>query len=158
MIELEYFLERECETLVYQLIQFSPSEPWKILLDGELLGSITKHEAEWRQLNGEKLQDYLFDGITRLIDAQNFNGLPQEILSRWGNYIEQVLPRSDREYLVVCRAEISFKTFERVFSRFVSDLLKDEWLVEFKVFNHDFSEDFTVLAKPVVWRKEVVGW
>lgn len=158
MIELEYFLERECETLVYQLIQFSPSEPWKIVLDGELLGSVSKQGFEWKQLTGEELQDYLFKGMTTLIDAQNFNVLPQEVISRWGNYIDQVLPRSDSAYLVVCRSGISFKTFERVFSRFVSDLLKDEWSVEFQVFNHDFSEDFTVLAKPVVWRKEAAGW
>ncbi|MFC3560287.1 hypothetical protein [Pedobacter jamesrossensis] len=159
MIELDYFLKvDEYSTLVYQVIQFSAGEPWRVVADGILLGSLEKLDGKWRQLSGDDFSLELFSGVSALIDEQHFNDLPLQISSRWPNLISEVLCRSDQEYLVVCKAGINFRSFEGIFSRFVSGLLKDEWPVSFKVFNHDFSQDFSVTARPGIWKKNMAGW
>jgi len=149
MIELEYFLDRENGAVeVYQLIRFARAEPWRIVLEGELLGSIEKLQGSWGQLSGEPLSAELFGHLTRHIDSQHFNRLPEQLCQRWPKQIETVVARSDAEYLVICKAALNFKSFEGIFSRFVPGLLQDEWSVSFRVFNHDFSEDFSLLAAP----------
>ncbi len=159
MIELEYFLSDVDATVsVYQVIQFSPDDPWRVVLDGELLGSIDKIEGSWRQLSGEDFSVQFFNEIVAFIEKQNFNNLPAALISRWNNQIQEVVTRSDQEYLVICKAGISFSSFEGIFSRFVICLLKDEWPVNFRVFSHDFSQDFSLLAKPVVLKKHTLGW
>lgn len=159
MIELAYFLPDENDkVVVYQVIQFSPDDQWRVVLDGELLGSFDKFEGQWRQLSGEDFSNQFFSGIVNFVDMQNFNDLPAALMQRWNKQILEVVSRSDQEYLIVCKAGIGFNSFEGIFSRFVSGLLKDEWPVSFRVFNHDFSQDFTLLAKPLVLEKNIVGW
>ncbi|SDG74123.1 hypothetical protein SAMN05421827_11097 [Pedobacter terrae] len=159
MTELEYFFEGENGiSAVYQLICFGAGEPWKIVLDGELIGCMEKWQGTWRQQSGDELNEDLLIGITKHIDAQYFNCLPKEICSRWPNLVEKVVLRSDTAYMIICKEGISFKSFQRIFSRFVPGLLKDEWAVNFQVFNHDFSDDFSLRAKPLVYKKESFGW
>ncbi len=159
MIELEYFLERSAgEVLVYQVIQFSAEEPWRVVFDGEVLGSLKKLEGKWKQLSGNDLPAEMVSGIVALVDGQYFNDLPTQILSRWPNLIAEVVCKSDQDYLVICKVDISFKSFQGIFSKFISGLLQDEWAVSFRVFNHDFSDDFYVEAKPVIWKKDKQGW
>lgn len=159
MTELEYFFEAENGiSEVYQLIRFGAGEPWKIVLDGELIGSMEKWQGTWRQQSGDELKEDLLISLARHIDAQYFNCLPQEICSRWPNLVEKVVLRSDTAYMIICKEGISFKSFQRIFSKFVPGLLKDEWLVNFQVFNHDFSDDFSLRAKPLVYKKESFGW
>jgi len=159
MIELECFFDGENGTVeVYQLIRFAVGEPWRVVLDGELLGSVEKMQGNWRQLSGAELKAGIFNGLTRHIDDQYFNRLPEELCLRWPNQIEKVLATSDEEYLVICKAAVSFKSFEGIFSRFVPGMLKDEWIVKFRVFNHDFSDDFLLEAKPRCRGKESYGW
>jgi len=159
MTELEYFFEGENGVSeLYQLIRFGAGEPWKIVLNGELIGSLEKQHGAWAQLSGNGFSRELLNGITTYIDAQYFNSLPAEICSRWPNLVEKVLLRSDTAYMIICKEGISFKSFQRIFSRFVPGLLKDEWTVNFQVFNHDFSDDFSLLAKPLVYKKESFGW
>lgn len=148
MTQLDYFFTGENEdTESYQLIQFSPSEPWRIVLDGEYLGSIEKVGKDWRQKSGKNLDTTFFTGITTFIESQHFNSLPNEILSRWPKLIQEVIMKSDEKYLVICKASIHFESFERIFTRFISGQLKDEWPISFQVYNHDFSADFTVQAR-----------
>ncbi|MCX2586294.1 hypothetical protein [Pedobacter sp. MR22-3] len=159
MIELEFFSRKaNDELLIYQMIQFSPEDPWRLLLEGELLGSMEKSEGTWHQVSGTDFSPSFLRELAAFIDQQNFNHLPLALTSRWGNLIHKVIIKSDREYLVVCKADISFRSFEGIFSKFVSGLLKDEWSVTFQVFNHDFSDDFTVQAKPTVRQKNKTGW
>ncbi|MGN7986254.1 hypothetical protein ACTJKC_02880 [Pedobacter sp. 22226] len=159
MIELEYFFDGENGAVeVYQLIQFGAGEPWRIVLDGELLGSLEKLQGTWRQLSGDELRTELFNGLICHINNQYFNSLPEQICSRWPNLVEKVVLKSDEAYLVICKEGISFKSFERIFSRFVPGLLKDEWVVKFQVFNHDFSDDFLLEASPLVDKRETFGW
>ena len=160
MIELEYFLPQaeEDEVLMYQVIQFSPDDPWRVVFNGELIGSLDKIEGKWIQVSGKDFSNQSFEDISNFIDKQNFNDLPAALMSRWNKQIHEVVPRSDQEYLVVCKDGIGFKSFEGIFSRFVSGLLKDEWPVNFRVFSHDFSEDFTILTKPVRPKKNTIGW
>jgi len=158
-MELEYFLESKNGAVeVYQLIRFGAGEPWRIVLDGELIGSLENLNGTWRQLSGDTLGAELFKGLTGHIDAQYFNRLPQEICSRWPNLVEKIVSRSDADYMVICKENISFKNFEQLFSKFIPGLLKDEWSVKFQVFNHDFSDDFLLTARPLVYKKEKFGW
>lgn len=159
MIELEYFFEMGNGAVRgYQLIRFGAGEPWRIVMDGELLGSLENLHGSWRQLSGDDIGAELFDGLTGHIDHQYFNSLPGEICSRWPNLVEKVILNSDTTYMVICKEGISFNSFERIFSRFVPGLLKDEWAVKFQVFNHDFSDDFLFEARPLVYKKEIFGW
>jgi len=159
MIELEYFYDGENgAVMVYQLIQFEAGEPWRIVLDGELLGSLENPQGTWRQLSGDDLSAELFNSLTGHIDNQYFNILPEEICSRWPNLVERVVLISDAAYMVICKEGISFRSFERIFSRFIPGLLKNEWAVKFQVFNHDFSDDFLLESRPLVYKKEIFGW
>ncbi|GGE48840.1 hypothetical protein EV200_10439 [Pedobacter psychrotolerans] len=159
MIELEcFFTQADTEILVYQVIQFSPEDSWRVVLDGELMGSLDKFDGNWKQLSGEDFSEELLNSLIKLIEKQHFNQLPLALTSRWNNMIHEVVAKSDQEYLVVCKSGISFKSFEGIFSKFVPGLLKDEWPISFQVFNHDFSDDFTVLAKPTVRKKNMAGW
>lgn len=159
MTELEYFFDDESGiSVVYQLIRFGVGEPWKIVLDGELIGSMQKWQGTWKLQNCDELSKDLLIGLTGHIDAQYFNYLPHEICSRWPNLVEKVVLRSDAAYMIICKEGINFKSFQGIFSKFVPGLLKDEWSVNFQVFNHDFSDDFSLLAKPLVYKKESFGW
>ncbi len=61
MVELEYFFDGKNGVVeVYQLIRFATDEPWSIVLDGELLGSIEKLHDTWRQDSGNDLSTELF--------------------------------------------------------------------------------------------------
>lgn len=159
MIELAcFFTKADAEILVYQVIQFSPEDSWRVVLDGELMGSIDKFNGTWKQLSGDDFPGELFDEIVTLIEKQYFNQLPSALMSRWNNIIHEVVARSDHEYLVVCRSGVSFESFKGIFSKFVPGLLKDEWPISFQVFNHDFSDDFTVLAYPVIHHDRAIAW
>ncbi|NTE01317.1 hypothetical protein G6M26_01820 [Agrobacterium tumefaciens] len=158
MIELAcFFMQTDAKIIVYQLIQFSPEDSWRVVLDGELMGSIDKLDGNWKQLSGEDFPEELLGSIIKLIAQQHFNQLPSALMSRWNNMIHEVILKSDQEYLVVCKPAISFKSFEGIFSKFVPGLLKDEWPVSFQVFNHDFSDDFTVLAYPVIHQDSAIA-
>ncbi|RYD71107.1 MAG: hypothetical protein EOP53_24225 [Sphingobacteriales bacterium] len=149
MTQLDYFFTHPNGTTEsYQLIRFALQEPWRIILEGEYLGSVEKVGEEWRQLSGGDLDTAFFNGITTFIESQHFNSLPNEILSRWPKLVQEVVMRSDQEYLVICREGIHFEHFYRIFTRFVPLMLKDEWPVTFQVYNHDFSEDFNAIMNP----------
>ncbi|SDD14223.1 hypothetical protein [Pedobacter soli] len=150
MIELDYFFtESDEKSSHYQLIQFSQNEPWRLVQDGELLGSLEKWNGKWQQLSGSPLSDALLEGICKLIESQHYHELPVQLLSRWGNVIAEVITKSDDEYLIICKERVSFRSFTSIFSKFVSTMLKDEWPVRFQLFNADFSEDFEIMAQPV---------
>jgi len=150
MIELDYFFPQSGEkSSHYQLIQFSQNEPWRLVQDGELLGSLEKWNGKWQQLSGNPLSDALLEGIYKVIESQHYHQLPVELMSRWGNVIAEVVTQSDAEYLIVCKEAVSFRSFTGIFSKFVSALLKDEWPVRFRLFNSDFSEDFELTVHPV---------
>ncbi|WP_175636391.1 hypothetical protein [Pedobacter ghigonis] len=150
MIELDYFFTQNDEKSGhYQLIQFAQNEPWRLVQDGELLGSLEKWNGKWQQLSGNPLSDALLQGISKMIESQHYHQLPAQLLSRWGNVIAEVVTKSDHEYLIICKEEVSFRSFVTIFSKFVSTMLKDEWPVSFKLFNADFSEDFELTAHPV---------
>lgn len=150
MIELDYFFtESDEKSSHYQLIQFSQNEPWRLVQDGELLGSLEKWNGKWKQLTGSPLSDVLLEGICKLIESQHYRQLTEQLLSRWGNVIAEVITKSDDEYLIICKERVSFRSFTSIFSKFVSTMLKDEWPVRFQLFNADFSEDFEITAQPV---------
>jgi hypothetical protein len=147
MIELDYFFETPAgETLTYQLIQFSMNGPWSVLEGDEFLGSIEKRNGKWMAVLGEYLPCEMIQGAGSLIDQQYYQTLPSEVCTRWPKLIAEVITKSDHEYMVICKPLINFEAFERIFTKFVPGLLKDEWSVDFQVYNHDFSEDFVLEA------------
>lgn len=70
--------------------------------------------------------------------------LAQKIIQKWEDFIEQVIMKSDSEYIIVARSGINFMAFKRFFSEYIGNLVEDEWAVEFKVYNADFDDDFLV--------------
>jgi hypothetical protein len=147
MIEIDFFYPQDLgQPLAFQLIRFAREEPWDIVLHGELLGRIEKKDGHWRGCFSNDLPDNFILLAGQLIDAQHYNQLPSQIKDRWAKQVAEVITESDRAYMVVCKPEINFLAFKGIFSRFVPGLLKDEWAVKFKVFSHDFNQDFELLV------------
>lgn len=147
MIELDFFYPlNDPNALAYQLICFDTKACWKILLDGELLGSFEKQNNAWKKLTGEWVNDDFIVAAGNLIDAQAYNRLPNEICTRWEKQIAEVIAESDHSYLVICKPDINFAAFTKIFSRFIPGLLKDEWKITFKIYSHDFNEDLQLVT------------
>ena len=146
MIELTYFHPLEAHT-VYQVIQFRIEEPWKVVEDGELLGSVEKMDGVWRYMGQRLLNDEMIKGIGDLIDQQHFNQLPLDIKRHWADDVQEALAQGDNRYLVICRPDIDFHRFEKVFRTYISELVKDGWEIRFRVYDAEMSNDFEVLIK-----------
>ncbi|SMC54342.1 hypothetical protein [Pedobacter africanus] len=148
MIELVYF-DRNAVTEAYQVIQFRAGESWRIARDGELLGSVEKLNGVWRGREGSKLAEELIGNIGRLIDAQHFNKLPSDIKLHWPAQVQEVIPSGDEEYLVIAKPEIDFERFVIIFTAYIPHLLKDEWLVLFKLYDAGMNQDWEVSARAI---------
>jgi len=147
MTELNYFFERSNgEMMNYQLIQFTVNAPWSVLDGDEFLGSIEKNDGKWIAVLGNNLTHTIVQGAGNLIDKQHYHALPAEICARWPKLVAEVIAKSDDMYMVVCKPEINFQTFKRIFTKFIPGLLKDEWPVDFYVYNDSFNEDFVLMA------------
>jgi len=145
MIELNYFLEEQIQT-VYQVIQFRPGEPWRIVDSGELLGSIEKSEGLWKLRCQGSISETIVNKIGRLIDDQEFNLLPMSIKNRWKEEVLETIAQSDNTYLVVCRKGIDFERFEKIFRAYISQLVKDRWEISFNIYDSEMESDFQVLV------------
>jgi hypothetical protein len=144
MIELTYF---ENSTQLFQVIQFRAGDSWRIVLDGELLGSIIKLDGQWVANRNTILVKGLVESIGKFIDLQHFNQLPAELKTRWSMYIQQVIIQGDDQYLIVCWPETDFSRFEKIFRTYISTLVKDRWEILFRVYDSEMSADFQVLVK-----------
>lgn len=148
MIELVYF-DQNAVNRAYQVIQFRAGESWRISREGELLGSMEKLNGIWRGRGGSELADELIGNIGRLIDAQHFNRLPDEIKTHWPAQVQEVIPTGDVEYLVVAKPEVDFDKFVKIFTAYVPHLLKDEWPVLFKLYDAGMNRDLEVTAQGI---------
>lgn len=142
MVELNYFPEDN--ESVYQVIQFRAGEPWRIVDAGELLGSIEKLDGSWYLKGKAALAGNLIDGIGKLIDSQNFNQLPQDIKLHWSPYVHEAIAQGDHEYLVICKPDIDFERFEKVFRSYINTLVKDQWEIRFRIYDAMMANDFEV--------------
>ncbi|TCD18986.1 hypothetical protein EZ456_21085 [Pedobacter psychrodurus] len=144
MIELDFFFNLPNGDLMhFQLIQLSRGEPWTVLDHDQVLARIAKEDGEWKSSLGKSLSEALIQNIGLFIDRQQYEHLPNEIKLRWPKLIEDIIVNSDTEYMVICKPFVNFRSFEKMFEKFVPAMIKDEWTILFKVYNHDFSEDFT---------------
>ncbi len=144
MIELDFFFNLpNGDVMHFQLIQLSRAEPWTVLDHDQLLGRMTKESGEWKPLSGSSLSAALIQNIGLFIDQQEYQKLPNEIKLRWPKLVEEIIVKSDSEYMVICKPFVNFRSFEKLFEKFVPPMIKDEWEISFKVYNHDFGEDFT---------------
>jgi len=146
MIELTYFSKND-DREAYQVIQFRTGEPWRIAVKGELLGSIEKLDGVWYGRCILGLDDHLVQDIGNLIDIQYFNELPQVLKTHWQDYIHEAVAQGDNQYLVICKPDIDFERFERVFKAYIPALVKDEWEIRFRVYDAAMATDFDVLVK-----------
>ena len=143
MIELDFFFDLpNGDIMHFQLIQLSRSEPWTVLDHKQVLERITKEDGKWKTLLGSSLSEELIQSIGLFIDRQQYQNLPIEIKLRWPKLIEEIIVNSDAEYIVVCKLFVNFRSFEKMFEKFVPAMIKDEWAINFKVYSHDFEEDF----------------
>ncbi|MBG6234166.1 hypothetical protein IWX76_000721 [Pedobacter sp. CAN_A7] len=146
MIELIYFPPPDAQK-AYQLIQFHTGEPWNVVEDGELLASIEKLNGTWRSMGDTKLNDLLIQSIGVLIDKQHFNRLPLEIKKHWTEYVQEAIAQGDNQYMVICKPEIDFNRFEKVFRTYIPGLVSDDWEIRFRVYNAEMSSDFEVFVR-----------
>ena len=142
MVELNYFLDDN--QTVFQVIQFRSGEPWRIVDSGELLGSIEKLDGSWYLRGKAAIAEDLIKGIGNLIDAQHFNNLPAEMKMHWSAYIHETIAQGDHEYLVICKPAIDFQRFEKLFRSYISNLVKDQWEIRFRVYDAEMANDFDV--------------
>ncbi|NII82185.1 hypothetical protein FHT21_001230 [Pedobacter sp. SG908] len=143
MIELDFFFNLPNRDIMhFQLIQLSREEPWTVFYCDHVLAGIIKEGKEWKQLSGEVLPEELLQNIGLFIDRQQYRKLPDELKWRWPKLIEEIIVNSDSEYMVICKPFVNFRSFEKMFEKFVPAMIKDEWAINFKVYSHDFEEDF----------------
>jgi hypothetical protein len=143
MIELDFFFNLpNGDIMHFQLIQLSRGELWTILDYEQVLERIVKEDGKWKTLLGSSLSEELIQNIGLFIDRQQYQNLPIEIKLRWPKLIEEIIVNSDSEYMVVCKPFVNFRSFEKMFEKFVPAMIKDEWAINFKVYRHDFGEDF----------------
>lgn len=145
MIELIYF--NDAASKAYQLIQFRAGEPWRVVDDGELLASMEKLDGRWLVRGKGVISESLIECIGGLIDLQHFNRLPLEIKTHWTDEVQEAIAQGDNQYLVICKPDIDFQRFEKVFRTYISTLVKDEWEIRFRVYDADMSNDFEVFVK-----------
>ena len=150
MVELNYFLEGDSQA-VYQVIQFRKGEPWRIVDAGELIGSIEKLDGSWYLRGKAALDETLINGIGKLIDAQHFNQLPEEIKKHWSPYVHEAIAQGDHEYLVICKPGIDFERFEKVFRSYIAGLVRDQWEIRFRIYDAAMSHDFEVLVNSSIY-------
>ena len=143
MIELDFFFNLPNGDIKHlQLIQLSRGELWTVLDHEQILEKMLKEDGKWKTLLSSSLSEELIQNIGLFIDRQQYQNLPIEIKLRWPKLIEEIIANSDSEYLVVCKPFVNFRSFEKMFEKFVPAMIKDEWAINFKVYSHDFSEDF----------------
>ncbi|MDQ0639897.1 hypothetical protein QF042_003462 [Pedobacter sp. W3I1] len=143
MIQLDFFFNLpNGDIMHFQLIQLSRDEPWTVLDQNQVLARIAKEEEGWKQLSGKALSEEILQNIGLFIDRQQYQKLPNEIKLRWPKLVEEIIVKSDSEYMVICKPFVNFRSFEKMFEKFVPAMIKDEWVINFKVYSHDFDEDF----------------
>lgn len=146
MIELIYFSEKQTGMPAYQVIQFNPGEPWQIVDGDEVIGRMQKLEGLWSLHALSNVPDGLVTGIANLIEQQGFNRLPAKIKEHWEPYVHEVVTQSDALYLIVCRQNVDFDRFKKLFWGYIGELIKDPWQIRFRVYNADMSDDFEVVV------------
>ena len=147
MIELVYFSGIDNKKKAYQLIQERPGAPWQVVDGDELIGLMEKVSDLWNLSCYTPVSEGLCTGLAKLIESQHFNQLPDDIKRHWPDQVIEVVTVTDDEYLVICKAGIDLDRFEKVFSSYISQLLRDEWPVVFKIYDSGMNSDFVVIAK-----------
>jgi len=144
MVSLDYLFEEKGQLNAYQIVRFAPGEPWLVLDEGLLIATILKSEKSWTEIAPANLEEEKLEKIGRFIDKQHFNFLPEKIKTHWSDAVKEVIMQNDSEYLVICKSDIEFDRFKNVFSAFITELVEEEWAVEFKVYNANFTNEFIV--------------
>lgn len=143
MIELDFFFNLPNGDIKhFQLKQTKGTEPWTVFLHDQELGRMIKEREGWKQLSGDVLPEELMHSMGVFIDEQQHQCLPDEIKLRWPGIIEEIIVNSDVEYIVICKPFVNFRSFEKMFEEFVPGMIKEEWAINFKVYSHNFDEDF----------------
>lgn len=145
MIKLHYIHEDPTESLgfcAYLLLQEENQQSFLILNDDEILGQIEMINGDWRNLSDQKLDEQFVQSIGKFLIGQQFLKLPKLIKDRWPMWVEEVIVQSESIYLIVAKPNIEFHSFEKIFRDFIPQLIKDEWLICFKVYDAKFEAGF----------------
>ncbi|MCX2474911.1 hypothetical protein OQZ33_11265 [Pedobacter sp. MC2016-05] len=145
MIKLHYIHEDPTESLgfcAYLLLQEENQQSFIILNDDEILGQIELINGYWRNLSDQKLDEQFVQSIGKFLKGQQFLKLPKLIKDRWPMWVEEVIVQSESMYLIVAKPNIEFHSFEKIFRDFIPQLVKDEWLICFKVYDAKFEAGF----------------
>ena len=148
MIELMYFSKSGQDKKAYHLQQSRPGEPWEIVDGDELIGILEKEQGLWRLHCLADLPKGMCTELAKLVDAQHFNRLPQDIKTHWPGKVLEVVIVDDAQYLVICQPGTELDSFIKIFTAYTPYLLKDEWPVVFRIYDSAMSEDATVLLCP----------
>lgn len=141
---LDYLFGEGQDMDAYQIVRFSQGEPWHVLHNGFLLGSLNKVAERWILVDGKNLCNERVIAIGNFIDSQHFNLLPDKIKMHWVEQVQEVIMENDSSYMVICREGIEFSRFKLMFCSFIPELIEEEWPVKFSVYNAAFSDDFEV--------------
>ncbi|RYD79407.1 MAG: hypothetical protein EOP55_04830 [Sphingobacteriales bacterium] len=150
MIKFHYVYEDTSQQLglgVCVLLQQEPEGPFLILDGDEILGQLDFVNGCWCNSSNKENDDDFMKSVSRFINEQQFLKLPLHIKKRWPFMIEEVIVKSESSYLIVTKAGVNFSSFERIFKGFISEIVKDEWAVVFKVFNAEFDDEFVFEVK-----------
>lgn len=144
MVTLNFLYDISKETQLYILKQEERNNPFKVFYNEELIVEIDQVKDKWIQISEGSLDNHLLYRIGEFIDRQNYRKLPNEIKTHWFNDVEEALATADDFYLIITRTETDFDRFEKTFRNYISNLVKDEWQITFRVCDADFNNEFIV--------------
>lgn len=127
----------------FQISQSAPEDLWCIYEDNTLLARITRIQETWKQLSGDALPKELIRGAGAHIQQVYYNSVALQIKERWPGIIGSVEKKSNAEIAIICKPQVNLSTFRSIFCKHVTRLFTQEVNMELKVYNYNFSQDFS---------------
>jgi hypothetical protein len=144
MTELNYHFKNIYGKANMICLSRDDSQDFWIIHNGEtLITRISRIHGRWKQLSGEVVPKELINGIGYFIEKNYYESIPILIKERWPRLIISAEKRSENEIMIVCNEQVNLSSFQPIFCKYVSQLFKEEVCMILKVYNHDFSKDFT---------------
>ncbi|MDN3588797.1 hypothetical protein QWY86_19100 [Pedobacter aquatilis] len=147
MIQLMYLHADANEELGYQsylIVQQENNKPYMILKDDEIIGELEFVKDTWTGSVLSPLKQSYIQDIGKFISQQAFYRLPSQILARGSEYVKDIVVVSEAEIMVICLPDVDFNAFRRLFNIFVKNIMQQNDIMNFKVFDSNFEHDFSL--------------
>jgi len=127
----------------FRISQSAAEDLWCIYEEDNLIARITKIQETWKQLSGDALPKEFIRSAGAHMQQIYYNSVALQIKERWPGIIGSVEKKSNAEIAIVCKPQVNLSTFRSIFCKHVARLFTQEVNMELKVYNYNFSQDFS---------------